>query len=140
MRETGESTQHLAGLVVVAVDSLLAEKHEAGLLVIADFLETLGDGEGLQIAFGLHQDTAVGAEGEGRADLLLGGLGADGNGDDFGGNALLLEANRFFHRDFTEGVDGHFHVGEVDGAAVSLGAHLHVVVNDTFYGDKYLHE
>jgi len=72
--------------------------------------------------------------------LFLGGLRPQGNHHHFGGNALFLKTYRFFNSDFTEGVDGHFDIGQVNGAAIGFGAHFDVVINDTFYGDEYLHE
>jgi hypothetical protein len=56
-------------LVAVVVDRLLAHDDEAGLLLLDDGLEDLGDGERLDLV-GLHQDAAVGAHGEPGADSL----------------------------------------------------------------------
>ena len=72
LRPAGERGQHLAGLVAVVVDRLLAEDDEAGLLLLDDGLEDLGDRERLERLVGLHQDAAVGAHGEPGADGFRG--------------------------------------------------------------------
>jgi hypothetical protein len=54
---------------------------------------------------------------------------AAGDGDDFGGHALFLQAHGFFDGDFVEGVHAHLDVGEIDARAVGLDADLDVVVN-----------
>jgi hypothetical protein len=45
--------QHLAGLVAVVVDRLLAQDHQAGLLLVDQGLQQLGDGQRLQFFGGL---------------------------------------------------------------------------------------
>ena len=50
LRPAEQRRQHLAGLVAVVVDRLLAEDDEAGLLLLDDGLEDLGDGERLDRA------------------------------------------------------------------------------------------
>jgi hypothetical protein len=62
--------QHLAGLVGVVVDRLLAENDESRLLGIDDALQHLGDAERLDNLVDLDQDGAVGAHGERRAQRL----------------------------------------------------------------------
>jgi hypothetical protein len=45
-------------------------------------------------------------------------LRADGDGDDLGRLALLLQADRLLDGDLVEGVHAHLDVGELDARAV----------------------
>lgn len=138
-----ETSEHLASLVVVTVDGLLAENVHVGGLLLADGLEDLGDSEGLELSVVAHVgndvDTAVSTHGKGSADGLLGGLGADGDGDDLLGDLLLLEADGLLTGDLAEGVHGHLHVSEVDGRLVGLDTHLDGVVKGTLHCNHNLH-
>jgi hypothetical protein len=102
LRQVGQRGQHLAGLVVVVVDRLLAEDHEARLLLVDQRLEQLGHGQRLQLVGGLDQDGAVGADGHRRAQRLLALRDAAGHGDHFGDHALLLQTHRLFDGDLVE--------------------------------------
>ena len=62
--------QHLAGLVAVVVDGLLADKDKARLLARDDFLQKLGDGKRLYLMRCLDVNAAIGTHGERRADCL----------------------------------------------------------------------
>ena len=135
----GQRGEHLAGLVVVAVDGLLAEDHQLRLLLVDHGLEQLGHGQGVQLVVALHQDRTVSAQRQRGAQLLLGGGRADGDSDDLGSHALLFQAHGFFHGDFAEGVHGHLDVGEVDAGVVRLDADLDVVVDHSFDCYKNLH-
>jgi hypothetical protein len=103
--------EHLAGLVGVVVDGLLAADDELRLFLVAQGLEQLGDGQRLEVGVGLDEDAAVGADGHGGAQGFLTGGHAAGDGDDFGGDAGFLQANGFFDGDFVEGVHAHLDVG-----------------------------
>ncbi len=138
--QVGQSSQHLASLVVVAIDGLLAKDNHIGRLVVIDGLEALGHGQRLQIVIALDQDAAIRAQRHGGANLFLGLLRPDGDCHHFGGDTLFLQAHRFFHGNFAKRVDGHLDVCQIHGSAVGLGANLHVVINHTFNGYKYLHE
>ena len=71
LRPVEQRREHLAGLVGVVVDRLLAEDHELRLLLVDDRLQELRDGERLQLDVGLDQDRAVGAERQRGAQRLL---------------------------------------------------------------------
>src|SRR5690606_6627290 len=136
---TAQRGQHLAGLVVVAVDGLLAKDDQLRLFLVDHGLEQLGHGQGVQLLGALDQDGAVGPQGQRGAQLLLSGVRTDGHDDDFAGDALFLETNRLFHGNFTEGVHRHLDVGEVDAGVVRLDANLDVVVDHSFDSYKNLH-
>ena len=119
LRPAEQRGQHLAGLVAVVVDRLLAEDDEAGLLGVDDGLEDLGDRQRLDAAVGLHQDAAVGAHGERGADGLGRLLRADRDRDDLGRLALLLQPQRLLDGDLVERVHRHLDVGELDAGAVA---------------------
>ncbi len=114
LRPAEQRRQHLARLVRIVVDRLLAEDDELRALLLDDLLEDLGDREGLDRLVGLDEDAAVGAHGKRGAERLLGLLRADRDGHDLGRLALLLQADRLFNSDLVEGVHGHLDVGELD--------------------------
>src|SRR5690554_3797185 len=134
-----QCSQHLAGLVVIGVDGLLAEDDQLGLFLVDHRLEQLGDGQGVQLISGLDQNGTVGTQGQGGTQLLLGSGRAYGDGNDFGCNTFFLQAYGFFHGNFAEGVHGHLDVGEVDTAVVRFDANLDVVVNHALYGNEDFH-
>ena len=139
LRPAEQRGQHLAGGVGIVVDRLLADDHQAGLLLVDHGLEQLGDGQRLQLGVGLHQDAAVGAHGERGADRLLALRGSGGKGDDLGRGALLSHADRLFHGDLVEGVHGHLDVRRLDARVVGLDANLDVVVDDPLDRDQHFH-
>ena len=139
LRHVGERGQHLAGLVAVVVDSLLAEDHEARLLLVDQRLQQLGDRQRLQLVVALDQDRPVGADRHRRAQRLLALLDAARNRDHFGHDALLLQPHGLLDSDLVERVHAHLDVGDIHAGAIGLHADLDVVVNDTLYGDENLH-
>jgi hypothetical protein len=139
LRQAGQRGQHLAGLVAVVVDGLLAQDDQARLLLVDQGLQQLGHGQRLQFIGALDQDAAVGADGHGRAQRFLALGDTAGHGDDFRHHALLLQAHGLLDGDLVKGVHAHLHVGDVDPRAVGLHAHLDVVVDNTLHGHQYLH-
>jgi hypothetical protein len=89
-----------------------------GLLLVHQGLEQLGHGQGLQFFSRFDQDGAVGADGHGGAQGFLALRDAAGHGDDFGGDALFLQAHGLFDGDFVKRVHAHLDVGDVHPAAV----------------------
>ena len=139
MRPAEQAREHLAGLIAIVVDRLLAHDDEVGAFILDHALQHLGDAERLDQRIGLHQDGAVGAHGERGAERILRFDRADRHGDDLGRLAALLDANRFLDGDFVERVHRHLDVGEIDPAAVRLDADLDVEVDDTLHRNKNLH-
>ncbi len=84
LRPAEQRREHLAGLVVIVVDRLLAEDDQSRLLFVRDLREDLGDGQRLDLLIGLDQDRAVGAHGERGAQRFLRLGRADRHGDDLG--------------------------------------------------------
>ena len=79
---------------------LLAEDHELRLFLVEERLQQLGDSERLQLGVGLRP----GSRDRRRARAHVRSVSwqaatPHGNGDDFGGDALLLEPHRLFDRD-----------------------------------------
>ena len=109
------------------------------MLLVDQGLEQLGHGQGLQLLIGLDQNTAVGADGHGRAQGFLALGHAAGNGDDFGHDTLFLQAHGLLDGDFVEGVHAHLDVGDVHTRVVRFDADLYVVVHHALDGDQYLH-
>ncbi|MNO45564.1 hypothetical protein D3C76_358310 [compost metagenome] len=99
------------------------------LFLVDKGLEQLGHGQGAELVIALDQDGTVRPQGQGCAQLFLGSARADADHDDFTGNALLFQAHGLFHGDFAEGVEGHFHVGQIDAGLVRLDAHLDVEID-----------
>ena len=139
LRPAEQGGQHLAGLVGIVVDRLLAEDDEAGLFGVDDALQHLGDAERLGLFVGLDQDGAVGAHGECGAQGFLRLLRADRNDDDLFGLAGLLQPDRLFHRDLVERVHRHLDVGEFHRRTISLHANLDVRIHNPLHGHKDLH-
>ena len=110
LRPAEQGRQHLAGLVAVVVDRLLAEDDELGCSFVDDRLQQLGDRERLQLGIGLDLDAAIGAHGERGADRLLALLRAHRDGDDLAGDAGFLEPNRLLDADLVERVHRHLDV------------------------------
>ena len=135
----GQRREHLPGLVAVVVDRLLAHDDEAGLFVVDDALQELGDGERLDERVGLDQDAAVGAHGERGADGLARLRRADRDDDHLGRLAGFLLPQRLLDRDLVERIHRHLDVGEVDARAVRLDADLDVVVDHPLDGHENLH-
>lgn len=92
-----------------------------------------------QFFSGLHQNGAVGAQGQSGTQLLLGSGRTDGHHDDFSRNAFLFQAYGFFHSDFAERVHRHLDVSKVDAGIVRLDANFHVVIDNAFDSYKNLH-
>ena len=136
---TGQRRQHLACLVAVIVNGLLAQNHQAGLLFVHQGLEQLGHGQGLQLFIGFHQDGTVGTNGHGRAQGLLALGHAAGDSDHLGDHTLFLQAHGFFDGNLVKGVHAHLDVGDVHACAVGLHADFDVVVHHALDWDQYLH-
>ena len=139
LRPVEQRGEHLAGLVGVVVDRLLAQDHELRLFLRRDRLQQLGHGERLQLDVGLDQDRAVGAQRQRRAQRFLARGHAAGHRDDLGGDALLLQPHRLLDRDLVERIHRHLDVGRVDAGAVGLDADLDVVIDDALDRDQDLH-
>ena len=137
--QPSERGQHLAGLVAVVVDRLLAHDDEARLLRRDDALEELGDRERLGQRVGLDEDAAVGAHGERGADGLARLRRADRDDHDLGRLAGFLLAQRLLDRDLVERIHRHLDVGEFDARPIGLDADLDVVVDHPFHGHEDLH-
>ena len=71
LRPAEQAGEHLAGLIAVVVDRLLAEDDEVGAFSSTTRLQDLGDGERLDGASVFDQDGAVGAHGERGAKRVL---------------------------------------------------------------------
>src|SRR5690554_2703244 len=139
LAHASQSGQHLASLVVVGIDGLLAKNNQLRLFFLNNSLQQLGRFEGLNFFVSLDVDTTVSTQSQSSTDLLLSSFRSNGYNNDFTGNALLFQTNRFFHSDFAERVHCHLDVGEVNTGVVRLDAHLHVVVDNSFYSDQNLH-
>ena len=139
LRPAEEGCEHLAGLVAVVVDRLLAEDDDLRLFGLDHALQDLGDGERLDQRVGLDEDRPVGAHGERGAERFLRLLRPDRNGHDLGRLAGFLEAHGLLDADFVEGVHRHLHVGQFDTRTVGLHTDLDVVVNDPLHSDQDFH-
>ncbi len=139
MRPTEQGRQHLAGLIGIVVDCLLAHDDETGLLGGGDGFEDLCDRERLGAAFGLDQDAAVGAHRQRGADGFGRLRRPDRDGDDLGRLAGLLEPDRLLDGDLVERIHRHLDVGKFDARAVRLDPYLHILIDRPLDGHEYLH-
>ena len=81
-----QCSEHLAGLVGVVVDGLLAEEDQVRAFGLGDGGQSLGDAEGFGRAVVDDEDGAVGAHREGLAQGVFGLGGTDRHDDDLGGD------------------------------------------------------
>jgi hypothetical protein len=120
LRAVHQRGEHLAGLVAVIVDRLLAQDHQPGLLLVGQRFEDPGHRQRLDRFIGLHQNGPVGAHGQ-RGAQRFARLGrADRDRDHLAGHALFLEAHGFLDGDLVEGVDAHLHIGQVHARSIGL--------------------
>jgi hypothetical protein len=142
LRQVSQRSQHLAGLVAVVVNRLLAQNDQARLLFVDQSLEQLGHGQGLQIqiGWGLDQNAAVGTDGHGGAQGFLALGHAARHGNHFAGQAFFFQAHGLFDSDFVKGVHAHLDVGNVHTGTVGLDAHFDVVVHHPLHGNQNFHE
>jgi hypothetical protein len=140
---TLQCREHLARLIAVVVDRLLAEDDHPRLLVGSDLRQNLGDSERLHlranIIWRLDEDRAVGAHRKRGAQSLLRFRRPDRHGNDLGRDALFLKPDRLFHGDLVERVHAHLDVGEIDAGAVHLHPRPDVEINDAFDRDQDFH-
>ncbi|KLU34760.1 hypothetical protein AB595_22000 [Massilia sp. WF1] len=139
LRPAQQGRQHLAGLVRIVVDRLLAQDDQLRLLLVGQGLQYLGHTQRLDLGAGLDQDAAIGADRHAGTQGFLGLGHAAGHGHDLGNLAGFLQAGRLFQRDLIERVHRHFDVGDIDAAAVGLDADLDVVVDHAFDGYQDFH-
>ena len=141
LRPAEQRRQHLAGLIAIVVDRLLAEDDEARLLRVDDALQDLGDRQRLdRLPLGrFDEKAAIGAHRQRGADRLLRLGGADGDGDDLLDLALLLETDDLLDGDLVEGVHRHLDIGKLDARPVGLDADLDVEVDHALYSDQNFH-
>ena len=139
MRPAQQGSEHLAGLVAIVINGLLAQNDQLRLLFVDQRFEQLGHSQWLQFFSGVHQNGAVCAYGHGGAQGFLALRHAAADGDDFGGGAFFFEPGGFFNGNFVKRVHAHLDVGDVHTATVSFDAHLDVVVHHAFDGYQNLH-
>ncbi|SJM32112.1 hypothetical protein BQ8482_240050 [Mesorhizobium delmotii] len=139
LRPAQKCGQHLAGLVRIVVDRLLAENDKTGLFRLDHALQHLGDTQRLRLLVGLDQDGAVGTHGQRGAQRLLRLLRPDRDNDDLFRLAGLLQPDRLFDRDLVERVHRHLDVGEFHRRTVSLHTNLHIRIHNPLHGHKDLH-
>src|SRR5690606_27049712 len=139
LRPAEQRCQHLAGLVGIIVNRLLAEDDEARLFSFCDTLQDLGDIERLNSLVGLDQDGAVGTHGERGAQRFLSLLHANRDDHDFRNFAGFLLAQRFFNRDFVKRVHRHLDIGKINARTVSLHTGLNIRIDHALYGYQDFH-
>jgi len=140
LRPAQQRGQHLAGLVAVVVNRLLAQDHQLRLFLVHQRLEQLGHGQWLQLFGGFHQDGAVGANGHGRAQGFLALRHAAAHRNHLGHHTLFLQPGGLFDGDLVKRVHAHLDVGDIDTGAIGFDADFDVVIHNAFDGDENLHE
>src|SRR3954452_25297139 len=99
LRPSEQRAEHLAGLVGVVVDRLLAHDDKLRALLRDELLQDLGDGKRFDGLVDLDQDAAVRAHGERGADGFGRLLRTDRYGDDLGRFALFFQPDRLLDSD-----------------------------------------
>jgi hypothetical protein len=132
--------QHLAGLVGVVVDRLLAEDHQPRLLFFDQLEEDAGRGQRLHGVGGDHVDRPVCTHRQAIAQMR-GEVGRpDTDYHDFRGDAFLAQAQRLFQRDVVERIGGQLDAVGDHTAAVGLDLDAHVVIHDALVADQNFHQ
>jgi hypothetical protein len=131
--------QHLRGLVGVVVDCLLAQDHQTAAVLFDQLEQHSRSGQRLDGIGRDHVDGAVRAHRQAIAQVCLRIGRADGGHHDFGRDALVAQSQRFFQRDFIEGIGGKLHAVGHDARAIGLDLDAHVEIDDALVADKNLH-
>jgi serine/threonine-protein kinase RIO1 len=84
-------------------------------------------------------DGAVGAHGQAIAQVRLGVGRGDGGDDDFGGDALVAQAQGFFQRDVIEGIGRELDAIGDHAGTIRLDLDADVVVHDALVADQDFH-
>ena len=112
LRPPEQRGEHLPHLIAIVVDRLLAGDDQAGGLLVGNRLDQLGHRQRLDLIIALHQNGAIRAHRQRRAQRL-GGLGRPNrHRHDLDHHAVLLQANGLLDRDLVERVHlRHWHGG-----------------------------
>lgn len=131
--------KHLAGLVGIVVNRLLAEENEVWLFSINHALQNLRNTKRLDGFVSLHQNCTVSTHGKCGAQRFLRLCRTDRNHDDFRDLACFLQTDRFFNRDLVKRVHRHLDVCKLNARTISLNTDLYVVIYNPLYCDKDFH-
>src|SRR5690606_4313836 len=141
LRAAPERGQHLAGLVGVVVDGLLAEDHQVRLFLLHQLEQGARGRERLHVLAGLHDhvDGAVGAHGQAVAQVRLGVGRGDGGDHHLCRDALVAQAQGLLEGDLVEGVGRQLHAVGDHAGTVRPDLDADVGVHHALVGDQDLH-
>ena len=134
-----QRSQHLAGLVAVVVNGLLAQNHQLWLFLFNQCLEQFGNRQRLQFFSCFDQNRTVCTNGHGSAQGFLALQHAATYSNDFCYLAFFAHPRGLFDGDFVKRVHAHFDVGDINTGAIGFDADFNVVVDYTFDRDQDLH-
>jgi hypothetical protein len=110
--------KHLARLIIIGIDRLLTENNEVYTLFLYNRFQEFGNGEGFKRFIVLNKNAPVGAERERSAYLLLTLCRTNRYRDNLIRSSGFLHADSLFNGNFTERIDCHLGIGEVDTCPV----------------------
>ena len=140
LRPAEQRRQHLAGLIAVVVDRLLAEDDELGLLRSTIAFRILATASGSTVASAVSTRMPRSAPMASAVRMVSCAFAGPTETTTISvAAALLLDAHRLFDGDLVEGVHRHLDVGELDARSVRLDADLDVVIDDPLDRHQYLH-
>ena len=113
-----ERGKHLARLIIIGIDRLLTENNEVYTLFLYNRFQEFGNGEGFKRFIVLNKNAPVGAERERSAYLLLTLCRTNRYRDNLIRSSGFLHADSLFNGNFTERIDCHLGIGEVDTCPV----------------------
>lgn len=126
LRPSQETSEHLASLALITVNSLLAQKHKVNVLLLDNGLQHLGDGQRLGAAVTLLRDVdvegSVGAHGHSSAQNVRAfrtTCRERKNVLHLNGALALTQTDSLFDRELIEWVEGVLDTGGLD-ASLSL--------------------
>ena len=139
LRPTEQRGQHLAGLIIVAINGLLAENDQIGAFCLYHRFQHFGNAQRLKLIIGFDQNAAIGTHCQSGANGFLRLCRADRNNNNFVCGSRLLQAHRFFNGNLTKRVHRHFDIGQINARLVRFDANFDIIVNHAFDGDKDFH-
>lgn len=136
-----QTSENLTGLAVVAVNGLLSENDQVGLLFLNQLLEHLGHTQRLKLGVlgtHLHQSGVVSTLGQSLSQDILGLGGTDGGHVNVLNQILvsLLEQKSLLDSNITEGVDGELDSSGLDAGAGLVDSGLDSEINYSLDGHK----
>jgi hypothetical protein len=114
LRPAQQTRQHLASLIGIIIDGLLAHDHQPGCLAHTHRLQQFCHCQRLQFDLRLHQQRAIRTDSQTGTQSFLAGAHAAGHHHHLARQTGFLEAHGLLDRDFIKRVHRHLDVSRLD--------------------------